>query len=515
MVEFVADRADLENRIVSMHANGWGIRALARRFEMGRNTIRRILRGNEARRDRGHDALDGERKIRRPSKLDEYRPVVERLLEEFPDITGVRLHEELVEAGFDGGKSIVYDFLGRTRPRPKKEPVVRFETEPGFQGQMDWSPYKIDFAEGGRREVLCFSYILGHSRRQYADFTLDRKFHTLIRRHRDAFAYFGGVPRTCLYDGEKTVVLRREAGHPVFNPAFSAFATHYGFRPVACRPGRAQTKGKVEKPFQYIETNLLNGRKFKDFADLRSTARWWLAERNDTRIHATTGASPLQLFLEREKPALLPLPANPYDCSEVALRVCGPDGFVEHDTNFYSVPFEYVFDILTVKAAEEEIFVYSPDLVRIARHERRPLGAREKTEDPRHRFGGKARYGLEPVREAFLRLGGNAADFLDGLERAHPRNCGFQARSILRLKESYRCEDIDAALGHAVKYRAFDGKSAERILKAKAKPRTLESTAREKAERILENLPEVKQRPLSEYSRLLGGKENRDGSGQE
>ena len=109
-------------------------------------------------------------------------------------------------------------------------------------------------------------------------------------------------------------------------------------------------------------------------ADLRSTASWWLANRSDTRIHGTAGVSPLQLFAEREKSALLPLPAHPYDSCEVALRVCGPDGFIEHDTNFYSVPVEYAADIPTVKASEEEIFVYSPDLVRIARHERRPLG---------------------------------------------------------------------------------------------------------------------------------------------
>ena len=316
---------------------------------------------------------------------------------------------------------------------------------------MDWSLYTIDFVEEGRRRVLCFSYIPGHSRRQYLDFTFDRKFFTLIRRGQDAFSYFGGVPFTCLYDGEKTVILRREAGQPVFNPAFSAFATHCNFRPVACRPARAQTKGKVEKPFQYVETNLLNACKFTGMADLRSTALWWLANRSDTHVHATTAVSPLQLFEEREKSALPPLPAHPYDSCEVALRVCGPDGFIEHGTNFYSVPLEYAADIPTVKADEEEIFVYSPDLVRIARHERRPLGAGEKMEDPGHRLASKARYGLEPVREAFLRLGEHAGDFLDGLKSAHPRNCGFQARRILRQKENYHCDDIDAALGHASK----------------------------------------------------------------
>ena len=314
---------------------------------------------------------------------------------------------------------------------------------------MDWSPYTLPFTLTGRQPVVCFSYILGFSRRQYIDFTADRKFFTLIRRHQDAFAHFEGVPATCLYDSEKTVVLRWEGGQPVYNPAFVAFITHYHCRPIACTRGRAQTKGKVEQPFQYIEKNLFNGRKFEDLDDLRQTARWWLANRSDVHIHDTTGRAPLELFMEKEQSALTPLPAHHDDTAEVALRVCRVDGFLEHDTNLYSVPYEYIADILTMKATENEIIVYSPDLKVIAHHERKPIGAREKLEDPAHRQAEKVRYGLEPVKDAFLALGDGADDFLRGLKQRH-RNCGFQARYILRLKEHYRCEDIHAALMHAM-----------------------------------------------------------------
>jgi transposase len=370
MVVFVRNRQDLEHRIILMHAEGWGVRALSRHFSMGRNTIRRILRKNQAQRDKGHDAIEPSRPAVRKSKLDAFKPMIKALLEKYPDMTGVRVYEALCENGFDGGQSIVKDYLRKIRPRPKKAPVVRFETEPGQQGQMDWSPYNLDFSRSGRQKVLCFSYILGFSRRQYIEFTTDRRFYTLIRRHQDAFAHFGGVPATCLYDGEKTVILRWEAGQPVYNPAFVAFITHYHCRPVACLPGRAQTQGKIEAPFQYIEKNLLNGRTFADFADLRRTAAWWLESRSDVHVHDTTGRRPLELFLEQEQAALKPLPAHPYDTAEVALRICRVDGFLEHETNLYSVPYEYVCDILTVKAMENEIMVYSPDLRVIAHHER-------------------------------------------------------------------------------------------------------------------------------------------------
>jgi transposase len=159
---------------------------------------------------------------------------------------------------------------------------------------MDWSPYTIKFTTGTLK-VQCFSYILGFSRRHFIDFTLRRDFFTLIRRHQDAFAHFGGVPAQCLYDSEKTVVLRWEAGRPVINPAFAAFITHC-VRPVICRRDGRETKGKVERPFQYVEGNLLCGREFRDLDDLRAQARWWLREKSDTHLHETTGRPPLELF---------------------------------------------------------------------------------------------------------------------------------------------------------------------------------------------------------------------------
>ncbi len=444
----------------------------------------------------------------RKSKLDGFRSQLQQLLKEYPDITGVRVYEELVASGFDGGKTIVTDYLRKIRPKPKKEPVVRFETDPGRQGQMDWSPYTLSFTRTGRQKLNCFSYILGFSRRHYIDFTPERKFFTLIRRHQDAFAHFNGVPATCLYDSEKTVVLRWEGGQPVYNPSFVAFITHYHCRPIACTRGRPQTKGKVEAPFNYVENNLLNGRKFEDLQDLRQTARWWLANRSDLHIHDTTGQPPLELFMEKEQSALTALPAHDYDTAEVALRVCRVDGFLEHETNLYSVPYEYIADIVTVKAKENEIIVYSPELAVIAHHERKPIGAREKLEDPAHRQSERVRYGLEPVKDAFLALGDGADDFLTGLKERH-RNCGFQARYILRLKEHYHCEDIHTALMHAMKYCAFEGKAIERILKARFSPRKLESMAARSASKIFSSLPKIKQRPLEDYCHFI--KEASDG----
>jgi transposase len=195
MVTILHSREEFVQLVVLSHAEGVGIRALARRFGSSRNTIRNILRKHQARRDEGPDGLAPQRKgLPKKSKLDPFGPQIAKIIEEFPDITGQRLFEMLNESGYDGGISILREHLKRLRPKPKREPIVRFETEPGEQGQMDWSLYRIPFTRTGKSPVLCFSYILGYSRRQYIDFTLHRDFFTLIRRHVDAFQHFGGVP---------------------------------------------------------------------------------------------------------------------------------------------------------------------------------------------------------------------------------------------------------------------------------------------------------------------------------
>jgi transposase len=498
------NREELEHLVVIQYARGCSIRSLSVALKISRNTVRRILRKHKRQREQGHRALEPKTRAPRARKLDEYVETMKKLLDEFEDITGKRMFEELRREGYDGGITQLRERLKQLRPRPKRTPHIRFETEPGKQGQFDWSPYRVPLLGGGKLAVLCFSYILAFSRRHFIDFTLRRDFFTLIRRHVAAFEYFSGVPETCLYDGEKTVILRWEATQPIFNPAFLAFITHYNCRPIACTRGKAQVKGKVERPFQYVEGNLLNARKFHDLEDLRQTARWWMVNRSDLHKHDTTGRLPLELFLEQEAAALQPLPRCPYDTGEVGYRVCGFDGFVEWQTNRYSVAYEHVGDILAVKAAEDEIIVYGPDLRPVAQHQRKPDGARASEELTEHRRDRRVRYGLEPVRDTFEALGPEAGEFLAGLSERHPRNAGFHARRILLLRERYHSDDIYRALQHARRYQAFDATAVERVLRARFRRRTLEQTAHFKAsERLRKELPPVPQRALSDYQRAL------------
>ena len=502
----VTSKQDIEHLVVTLYTKGMSKRALSQQLGISRNRATRILKQHNLKRDTAEGVVQSKHSS---SQVTAYIPQITKLIEQYPSITGVRLWEELQLSGFKGSISLLRSHLRVLRPTPKQKPVIRFETEPGVQAQMDWSPYKLKFTQSGESIVQCFSYVLGFSRRQYIDFTLKHNFHSLLRRHCDAFAYFNGVPHQCLYDNEKTVVLRWEAGQPVFNPAFIDFITHYRCKPIACKPRHPQSKGKVEAEFLYVENNLLNARTFVNLEDLRACARWWLAEKADMHIHDTTKKAPLELFQLQEKQCLQPLPLHDYDCSETALRVCPADGFLEFETNFYSVPYAYIGTILTIKAAEHELFIYNSSIDQLACHERLPAGACLRHEDPAHHLMQSQRHGLEPVEETFLLIGDSAKEFLEGLKQKHPHHCGFHARIILQLKQQYHTADINSACKHALKYQAFDSGAIRRILKAKARVRTLESIRNERAkQRIASALPPISQRPLSEYSMLFQSQEH-------
>ena len=297
------------SKIVALFQGGASMRRIARSLGISPRTVKKVLGQVEEARGTG---APPRRKVTRGSLLDAYEPAIVDLLARYPDITVQRVYEELRRIGYTGGYTILSERVRRLRPHPVVAPVRRFETAPGEQAQMDYSTYDLDFTDEGRRRVYAFSYVLGYSRRQYLHFVEAQDFATTVREHIRGFEHLGGVAAKCLYDNMKVVVSGYDGDEPVYNPRFLAFAAHYGFRPVACRPRRPQTKGKVERPFGYVESSLLGGRTFRGLEHLNETTAWWLAEVADVRVHRQTQARPIDRHAE-ERPHLVPLPARPFD----------------------------------------------------------------------------------------------------------------------------------------------------------------------------------------------------------
>lgn len=256
-----------------------------------------------------------ERKVKRVTKLAPFEEHLRsRQAAAHPHwIPATVLMREIVALGYQGGASQLRAFLHDLKAVAPVEPVVRFETAPGDQMQVDW----VEFRKGSQ-PLYAFCATLGYSRASHVEFVTDMKVETLIDCHERSFAAFGGVPRHALFDNMKTVVLERDAsgdGVHRYHAGFLDYARHCGFVIKLCRPYRARTKGKVERFNGYLRRSfyvplaaqLKQAGLVLDAVTANSHVRPWLAEVANVRVHGTTGVRPIDR-LDAERAALQALP---------------------------------------------------------------------------------------------------------------------------------------------------------------------------------------------------------------
>jgi len=284
--------------------------ALARQLGVHRDTIHRWIRAGDLDRDLDDAPVRYGPRAPGPTKLDTFKPIIEARLAAYPELSAVRLLDEIRAAGYAGGYTQLKAFVRRVRPTPAPEPVIRFETPAGRQAQVDFARFR--FPWGIRYALLV---VLGYSRLLWCRFYPRQDMATLIDGLEDAFVYFGGVPHEVLFDQMKAVItrdLRLEGGALIRNAEFLRFAQHWGFTPRACRPYRAQTKGKVERPVRYVRGNFVYGRTFLHDADLDHQRHHWLERVANVRMHATTRQRPRDRFDQEERFLLQPLALRRY-----------------------------------------------------------------------------------------------------------------------------------------------------------------------------------------------------------
>jgi DNA replication protein DnaC len=207
----------------------------------------------------------------------------------------------------------------------------------------------------------------------------------------------------------------------------------------------------VERPFEYVETSLLNGRTFRGLAHLNEAAAWWLAEVADVRTHRQTKARPLDRHAE-EQPHLVPLPTRPFDASEVVYRTVDAEGFAVYRQNFYAAPWRLLGQSVAVRVTEDEVVIHDRLFVEATRHPLFPRtvagqrSCRKEHEPPRD-----AQRRSEQLAAHFAQFGAAGTQFLEGLLAAN-RFGKSQAGRVLALVAVYPRSDVTAAPERAVRY---------------------------------------------------------------
>lgn len=301
-----------EQRVLLRHYLEQGLSKadVARELGVSRRTVYHWIASGQL--DRDLDEAPVRYAARPPvaRKLDPYRGIIDARLSEFPRLTATRLLEEIRAAGYAGGYTQLKEYARAARPAPSPDPVVRFETPPGHQAQVDFAEFHLPW---GKRYALLV--VLGYSRLLWLQFCCRQTMAVLMRGLEDAFAFFGGVPAELLFDQMKSVIIddqRARGGRLLENAEFVRFAAHCGFRIRACRPYRAKTKGKVERPIGYVRESFFYARSFLNDADLNMQALSWATHTANLRLHRTTHERPQVRFDRDERVLLRPLPPHRY-----------------------------------------------------------------------------------------------------------------------------------------------------------------------------------------------------------
>lgn len=435
---------------------GQSDRAIARDLHLSRVTVRKYRQAFAGLDEAGAEqqlqqlATQETRPAQTVSSVAPYQAVVEALLERSVEMRTI--YDRLRAGhGYQGSYSSVRRYIARLRPRTP-ESTVRVHTGPGEEAQVDFGAAGkfLDPSSGVLRTAYVFVMTLSYSRHQYAELVFDQKIPTWLALHRRAFASFAGVPAKVVLDNLKAAVLEAALHDPVLSEAYRRFARHYGFLVSPNRPRTPEHKGKVESGVHFVKRSFLAGLECADLQVANLRLWEWVRERAGTRDHGTTHQAPLALF-EAERGELLPLPATPFELTEVRLATLHRDCHVAIDGSYYSAPYTYVGKRLEVYLFERVVQLYT-GLDLLATHVRARVKGTWRTNEA-HYPPEKAVY-LEKTprhcRELAGAIGPSTFSVVDTLLAERPLDRLRSVQAILRLSDSVGKKRLEAACARAL-----------------------------------------------------------------
>ncbi|SFR18988.1 IS21 family transposase [Desulfoscipio geothermicus] len=451
-------------RIKALHAQGVSIRKIARTLGVSRNTVRKYLK----------EANPPQFKAREYEKqLDRYREEIQAMLDK--GYIGTRIHKELVKKGYNGSLSSVHRFLRAFKEDDKaaKLATTRVETGPGRQMQYDWKEWLLP-VDGKPVKIYIHEVVLSCSRMKYYAFSLSITTADVIRAMVEAFYFFGGYALELVMDnGKQMVITHQKDGIVRYNDEFLKFCGLYGIEPSACENYRARTKGKVERPFYYVQEQLLRGLEVKSLSDFAAKLREFQDEYNK-RPHSKLGRPPEQMF-EEEKAHLLKIPSiEPALLQFKEPRKVSNDGYISHNGNLYPVPMRYCtkkvwIEIIygrRMKVYDEAGTLLDEFDLYLQKQASRPVHPEHETINRQYQER------KTKVRSAlagkFISTFGEAGRiYLERLRNQTGANLYWHLAEILRYQNIYATEDIAAAIKECLNIGSYHKNSIKRLLERK------------------------------------------------
>lgn len=428
-----------------LFSKGVKIKQIAKQLKMSKNTVKRLLKQKE------------EPKYTREvykTIIDEYKEQIKVwYLEPEYNFIGTRIFNELKKIGYSGSIGPVYRYLNtldEEKTRVPSKATVRVETPMGDQAQFDWSPYKMIIGNE-IKEVYCFTMILSASRLKAVVFSLTVDGDAIYEAIQELFDDLGGVTTELIIDNPKTLVIENEPGcEPKYNLDALRLAAHLGLELNACSPYRARTKGKIEKPYQYIEEQFIKGNSYNSMTDLNAAAKNFFREWNK-KVHGTTKRIPEEVHRLEEIKYLHPLPGKRFIKSPLLQRKVSLDSLISVNGKKYSVPVEYVDKNVKYRIVYGyKLEVYNLKMELIATHE--IINSDDNILSLEEHYAlikSSVPKSIPEIKRQFQSTFKNGSVYLERASHVLQQP-SYHARQILKLKELYNVESLDIILNYCI-----------------------------------------------------------------
>lgn len=454
----------MRDQIQRLHPH-YGSREIGRRVGLSRKLVRRVLR------EMG--LVPASERTSDQTKLESFQQAIQMRVDK--DLTTTRILREIRALGYKGGRTILGKHVSALRAqqglKPTRTVKRRFETGPGREMQIDWSPYLLSIA-GRMVAVHALGCLLCASRKLYLRLFRDERQSTLLEGLACAFEYFQGVTVKLVLDNMATAVLGRFGPDRkvLWHPRFLDFTRHYGFEPFACMPRDPNRKGKKEKSFRLVYDDFLKGTELESWDDLDARRKIWLDETPEVgnqRVHGTTRRVVNEAW-RQEQPFLIQLPDKRFAVHEDSVRLVDADSTLSMRGTRYTVPSALAGRSVAVRIYAEHFEVLDPQ-GRIA-FSRTYVSDEDKGRlqiDKTH-YAAVARRphvpGGERLDEALVQRFASLGPLVQGLRLRFKALAPIQYRMLIRLADRYGQDAFLQAALRAQQYRRFDALAVERIL---------------------------------------------------
>jgi transposase len=396
------------------------------------------------------------------STCEPYREAIELALSRGRN--AMAIWQDLVSSGgYDGGYQTVQRFVGKLRGAQTREAVGIILTAVGEEAQVDYGtgPMVRDPQSGKYRRTRLFVMTLGFSRKSVRLLVFRSSTRTWAELHEKAFRRLGGSPRVVVLDNLREGVLSPDLYDPILNPLFKDVLAHYGAVAMPCRVKDPDRKGKVESGVGHAQKTPLKGLRFESLEEAQAYLDQWEVRWADTRIHGTTKRQVAAMFAE-EKPALLPLPIEPFRFYQYGERVVHLDGCIEVEAAYYGLPPGWIGKLVKVQWDLLHVRILNPGTHQLLReHVRQKRGL--------HRIRAEDNPKKTPLTTTLLlaraaRAGAHIGALCEAIHRHQGELSIRRILGVLSLAKKYGPSAADDACAAALELRVYEYRFVRRYL---------------------------------------------------